>query len=72
MNLKVKRAQFGGILGWVTRRDVLTRRKITVTRVRMIEILVWWVLGELDIMMDEQLNNWTMGRTMNSYMNDER
>jgi hypothetical protein len=30
----------------VTRWKVLTRRKITVTRVRMTGILVWQVLGE--------------------------
>jgi hypothetical protein len=42
----------------VTRWEVLTRRKITVTGVRMTEILVWQVLGELDSMMDEQLNIW--------------
>jgi hypothetical protein len=53
----------------VTNREVLTRRKITVTEVRMTEILVWQVLGELIIMMDEQLNNWAIGRMMNS--NDE-
>jgi hypothetical protein len=38
-----------------------TRRKITVTGVRMTEILVWQVLGELNSMMDEQLNNWVIG-----------
>jgi hypothetical protein len=42
-------------LGWVTRWEVLTGRKITVTGVRMTRILVWQVLGELDSMMDEQL-----------------
>jgi hypothetical protein len=35
----------------------------------MTEILVWQVLGELNNMMDEQLNIWAIGRTMNS--NDE-
>jgi hypothetical protein len=35
----------------------------------MTEILVWQVLGELDNMMDEQLNIWVIGWTMNS--NDE-
>jgi hypothetical protein len=42
----------------VTRWEVLTGMKITVTRVRMTGILVWQILGELDIMMDEQLNIW--------------
>jgi hypothetical protein len=60
-NLKVKRAQLGAILGWVTNREVLTGRKITVTGVRMTEILVWQVLGELNSMMDEQLNIWAIG-----------
>jgi hypothetical protein len=50
----------GGNLGWVTRREVLTRRKITVTEVCMTAILVWQVLCELDIMMDEQLNIWVI------------
>jgi hypothetical protein len=59
-NLKVKRAQLGEILGWVTNREVLTGRKITVTGVRMTEILVWQVLGELNNMMDEQ---WIIGRS---------
>jgi hypothetical protein len=54
-NLKVKRAQLGENLGWVTRLEVLTGRKITVTGVRMTGILVWQVLVELDSMMDEQL-----------------
>ena len=40
-NLKVKRAQLGAILGWVTKGEVLTRKKITVLGVRMTEILVW-------------------------------
>jgi hypothetical protein len=44
--------------------------KITVTGVRMTGILVWQVLGELDSMMDEQLNIWVNGWSMNS--NDER
>jgi hypothetical protein len=57
-NPKVKRAQLGG---WVTRREVLTGRKITVTGVCMTEILVWQVLGELNSMMDEQLNIWAIG-----------
>jgi hypothetical protein len=35
----------------------------------MTGILVWQVLGELDNMMDEQLNNWVIGWAMNS--NDE-
>jgi hypothetical protein len=35
----------------VTRWKVLTRRKITVTRVCMTGILVWQVLAELDNMM---------------------
>jgi hypothetical protein len=35
--------------------------KITVTGVRMTGILVWQVLGELDSMMDEQLNIWVNG-----------
>jgi hypothetical protein len=39
-NLKFKRAQFRAILGWVTNREVLTGRKMTVTGVRMFEILV--------------------------------
>jgi hypothetical protein len=59
-NLKVKRAQLGAILGWVTKWEVLTRRKITVTGVRMTEILVWKVLSELIIMMDKQLNIWAI------------
>jgi hypothetical protein len=42
----------------VTRCKVLTGRKITVTGVRMTGMLVWQVLGELDSMMDEQLNIW--------------
>jgi hypothetical protein len=42
----------------VTRWEVLTGKKITVTRVRMTEILVWQVLGEPDSIMDEQLNIW--------------
>jgi hypothetical protein len=42
-------------------REVLTGRKITVTGVRMTGILVWQVLGELDSMMDEQLNIWVIG-----------
>jgi hypothetical protein len=53
----------------VTRREVLTGRKITVTRVRMTKIFVWLVLGEQNIMIDEQLNNWVIRRMMNS--NDE-
>jgi hypothetical protein len=36
----------------------------------MTKILVWKVLGELNNMMDEQLNNWAIGRGMNSRMND--
>ena len=59
--LKIKRSQLRAILGWVTNREVLTRRKITVTGVSMAEILVWQVLGELIIMMDEQLNIWAIG-----------
>jgi hypothetical protein len=39
----------------MTRWEVLTARKITVTGVRMTGILVWHVLGELNNMMDEQL-----------------
>jgi hypothetical protein len=53
----------------VTRREVLTGRKITVTRVHMTKIFVWLVLGEQNIMIDEQLNNWVIRRMMNS--NDE-
>jgi hypothetical protein len=53
----------------MTRWEVLTGRKITVTRVRMTEILVWQLLGELDSMMDEQLNIWVIERSMNN--NDE-
>jgi hypothetical protein len=68
-NLIVKRAQLGAILGCVTNRKVLIRKKIKVTRVRTNEIMVWWVLGELIIMMDEQFNIQATGRTMNS--NDE-
>jgi hypothetical protein len=45
----------------MTRHEVLDGRKITVTRVRMTEILVWQVLGELDNMMDEHLNIWVIG-----------
>jgi hypothetical protein len=45
----------------VTRWEVLIRRKITVTGVRMTGILVWQVLGELDSMTDEQLNIWVIG-----------
>jgi hypothetical protein len=45
----------------VTNLEVLTTRKITVTGVCMVEILVWQVLGELIIMMDEQLNIWAIG-----------
>jgi hypothetical protein len=56
-------------LGWVTRRKVLTGRKITVTGVRMTEILLCQVLGELENMMDEQLNICVIGCSMNS--NDE-
>jgi hypothetical protein len=52
-NLKIKRAQLGAILGWLTKREVLIGRKITITGVRMTEILVWQFLGELIIMMDE-------------------
>jgi hypothetical protein len=40
-NLKVKRAQLGAILGWVTKGEVLTRKNFTVPGVRMTEILVW-------------------------------
>jgi hypothetical protein len=40
-NLKVKRAQLGAILGWVTKGEVLTRKKITVPGVCITEILVW-------------------------------
>jgi hypothetical protein len=36
----------------------------------MTKILVWRVLGELNNMMGEQLNNWAIGRMMNSRMND--
>jgi hypothetical protein len=32
----------------------------------MTEILIWWVLGELMIMLDEQLNIGATGWTMNS------
>jgi hypothetical protein len=32
----------------------------------MTGILVWQVLGELDSMMDEQLNIWVIGRSINS------
>jgi hypothetical protein len=32
----------------------------------MTEILAWQVLGELDNMMDEQLNMWVIGWSMNS------
>jgi hypothetical protein len=35
-------------------RKVLTRRKIKVTGVRMTEIWVWQVIGELNNMKDEQ------------------
>jgi hypothetical protein len=35
----------------------------------MTKILVWQVLGEQDNMMDEKLNIWVIGRSMNS--NDE-
>jgi hypothetical protein len=45
----------------VTRWEVLTGRKITVTGVRMTGILVSQVLGELDIMMDEQLKFGVIG-----------
>jgi hypothetical protein len=45
----------------MTRWEVLTGRKITVTGVCMAKILVWQVLGELDNMMDEQLNIWVIG-----------
>jgi hypothetical protein len=69
-NLKVKRAQLGAILGWVTNCDVLTRRKLIFTKVRTTKILVWQVLGELNSMMDDQLNNWAIRRMMNSMMND--
>jgi hypothetical protein len=64
-NLKVKHAQLGAILGWLTNQEVLTGRKITVNRVRITVILVWQVLGELIIMMDEQLNIHVIGRMMN-------
>jgi hypothetical protein len=60
-NLKVKRAQLGENLGWMTKWEVLTGGKITVTGLRMTEILVWLVLGELDIMMDEQLKFGVIG-----------
>jgi hypothetical protein len=40
-------------MGWVTRWEVPAGRKITVTGVRMIGILVWQVLGGLDSMMDD-------------------
>jgi hypothetical protein len=40
---------------------VFTGRKITITGVRMTGILVWQVLGELDSMMNEQLNIWVIG-----------
>jgi hypothetical protein len=50
-------------------REVLTGRKITVTEVHMTKILVWQVLGELDNMMNEQLNIWVIGSSLNS--NDE-
>jgi hypothetical protein len=60
-NLKVKRAQLGENLGWVTRWEVLPGRKITVTGVRMTGILVWQVLGELDSIMDEQLKFGVIG-----------
>jgi hypothetical protein len=53
----------------VTRWKVLTGRKITVIEVRMTGILIWQVLGELDSMMDEQLNFGVIGWPMNS--NDE-
>jgi hypothetical protein len=73
--LKVKRAQFGAILGWVTYCEVLTRRKIVVTVVHIVEIMVWQVLGGLNNIMDEHLNIWAIGRTINSSyertMNDE-
>jgi hypothetical protein len=59
-NLKVKRAQLRAILRWVTKREVLTKKKITVTGVHMTEILVWQVLSELIIMMDKQLNIWAI------------
>jgi hypothetical protein len=52
-NLEVKRAQVRAIMGWVTNREVLTRRKIIFIGVCMAEILVWQVLGELIIMMDD-------------------
>jgi hypothetical protein len=48
-------------MGWVTRWEVLTRRKITVTEVRMTRILVWQVLGEQDSMTDEQLKFGVIG-----------
>jgi hypothetical protein len=35
----------------------------------MTKIFVWLVLGEQNIMIDEQLNNWVIRRMMNS--NDE-
>jgi hypothetical protein len=40
-------------MGCVTRWEVLTGKKITITRVHMTGILVWQVLGELDSMMNE-------------------
>jgi hypothetical protein len=40
-------------LGWVTRWEVPTGRKITVTGVCITGIWVWLVLGGLDNMMDE-------------------
>jgi hypothetical protein len=48
-------------MGWVTRWEVLTGRKITVTEVRMTGILVWLVLGELDSMMGGQLKFGVIG-----------
>jgi hypothetical protein len=45
----------------VTRWEVLTRRKITVTGVRITGVLVWLVLGELDNMMGEQLKFGVIG-----------
>jgi hypothetical protein len=45
----------------VTKREVLPRRKITVTGVHMTEILVLRVLGELNNMMIEHLNIWATG-----------
>jgi hypothetical protein len=84
-NLKVKCAQLGEILGWVTNREVLTGRKIIVTGVRITEILVWQVLGELNIMMDEQWiirrlderwivgmnERWTINSSYERTLNDE-